>query len=167
MRGGRTEPRLVSRTTYNAHAQARLGPIGSFSDFVQEQRRTDGILSDASGGAPGNNLRGRSPSPDVSPLAGSGRKRLPESPDPNTRPKNRQCLSAEFEHLQHDVMQEDLGEVQQEFGVGSGRMSSLFGSTGDATTRPVDSAEHHVCSVILQLLYCLLLWWRTKYTRIG
>ncbi len=127
MRGGRTEPHLVSRTTYNAHAQARLGLIGSFAEFVQQQRRTDGILSDASGGSPSNNLCGRPPSPNVSPLsAGSGRERLPTSPDPNTQPMNRQRLSAEFEHSQHGIMQEDLSEVQQEFGVGSGRMSSLF-----------------------------------------
>ncbi len=173
MRGGRTEPRLVSRTTYNAHAQARLGPVGSFADFVQQQRQTDGILSD-SGGAP-SDLRGRSPLPDVSPLsAGSGRKRLPASPDPNTQPTNRQrggnwTQSVQLEQGQNDIEQEDFGEVQQEFGVGNGHVSSLFGGTGDATARRpmLDSAEHYVCSVILQLLYCLSLLWRTKYTRIG
>ncbi len=37
MRGGRTEPRMVARSTYHAHARARVGPIGSYTAFAQEK----------------------------------------------------------------------------------------------------------------------------------
>ncbi len=48
MRGGRTEPRMVARSTYHAHARARIGPIGSYTAFAQENQ-----MSVSSGTVPG------------------------------------------------------------------------------------------------------------------
>lgn len=149
MRGGRTEPRMVSRTTYNAHANARRGPISSYTDFVDEQRQTIG------GGAPSNDLRGRSLS--MSPLpSGSSRKRLRVSSDFDNQPNNQHAWnrsqSVDYEHGQHDIKQEDLSEAQQDFGGGNG---PLFGNARGRLATPMDLDENHVCSMISQLIYCL------------
>lgn len=157
MRGGRTEPRMVSRTTYNAHANARLGPIGSFTGFVDEQRQT--AFSAGGGTSGGDLLRGRSLS--VSPLpSGSAGKRLQTSPDLDTQPTNKRrtrsrSRSAESEHAQHNIKQEDLDEGLQDFGGGNGQMPPLFGNTGGRLAAPMDLDENHVCSIMSQLTYCL------------
>ncbi|KAF8156746.1 hypothetical protein B0H34DRAFT_798130 [Crassisporium funariophilum] len=137
---------MVSRTTYNTHANARRGPIGSYTDFVDEQSQTIGGVS-GGGGAPSDDLRGQSLS--VSPLpSGSSRKRLRASPDSDTQPNNNwrawnRSQSAKSEHGKHNIKQEDLGESQQDFGGGNGHMPPLFGNARGCLATPMDLDENH------------------------
>ena len=85
MRGGRSEARVVSKSTYNAHASARRGPIGSFADFLAEQEhlaRGPGVESSTggiSGSTSAHDLRDLSPPAPgtelLGPASGSSPKR--------------------------------------------------------------------------------------------
>jgi hypothetical protein len=71
MRGGRTEPREVSKTTYNAHAKERgeRHQLSSYSAFIEQQEHLQPVNLRSPGAmSSGTRRRARSPSPTPPPV---------------------------------------------------------------------------------------------------
>jgi len=132
MRGGRTEPRMVSRTTYNAHAAARH-QISSYPNFVAAQQAVTGIP----------------PSQNIHPAAeasGTTHRRHSRSPSPNNR--NKRFRGSQVLDVADSDKSEDGAEMEEEVvvkheDVEAGFQIPLFGS--DRGTQSPQNIDEHRC----------------------
>ncbi|KAF8805269.1 hypothetical protein BYT27DRAFT_7192988 [Phlegmacium glaucopus] len=133
MRGGRTEPRMVSRTTYNAHAAARH-QISSYANFIAAQQALTGVPPpqnnpSAEVSSSGSNYRQRSPSPSLN--------------DSHKRLRRPQVSDVVDSDNSEDGEEMEEGVVIKHEDVDVGFQIPLFGSDRGAESPRND--DEHVC----------------------
>jgi hypothetical protein len=144
MRGGRTEPRMVSRTAYNAHAAARHA-VSSYAEFIGAQQDPGPAI-----GIPVIQT------PAIVPTSGLAPQRRPRSLSPNNRQKR---LRGQPPDTTDSDKSDDSAEEGQEFTVkqeeSDGGFQEVFFGSGRGDESPKDNSEtERVRRTNTMILYC-------------